>query len=348
MTQLSVASGLSVGSVHRSLCRLLAANLIRKVDAPTTNDGLAHWYELAATVAIDSCVHGTVLVFKDCGTTVPCTQLSKFTEHKAHDAYQRVGCKAQRAKATVKAIGADGLLAVDVLADYGAMTHNQIGALTKQGKSTISRIIARLDAYGVVTVEKRGRERVVTLSADWQVTVARLTKKMPTFGNKFRREMSAHLNIIQNCDRQLARGIGDKDKITKRRELAVCRALELQTQELAQEFSTERQKQAVETLHRHYTHAHAIATLPKTVRTLPIISTMAQKTVAPWFKQVDGLGERRMEELMCDLADNEALADARAQLSAERSNGDTTEPAAQLSLLAGAVVRTASMAQLGF
>jgi hypothetical protein len=55
-----------------------------------------------------------------------------------------------------------------------------------------------------------------------------------------------------------------------------------------------------------------------------------------------------MEEIMCDLADNEALADARAQLSAERSNGDTTEPAAQLALLAGAMVHTASMAHLGF
>jgi predicted transcriptional regulator len=348
MSQLSVASGLSVGSVHRSLCRLLAANLIRKVDAPTNSDGLAFWYELVVTAAILSCVHGTVLVFKDCDTTVPCTQLTKFTAHKAHDAYQRVGSKAQRAKATVKAIGADGLLAVDVLADYGPLTQHQIGALTKQSKSTISRVIARLEAYGVVSVERRWRERVVTLATDWQDTVRRLTPQMPTHGNKFRRELSAHLNSVQNCDRQLARGSGDKDKTAKRRERSVRLVLDMQTQELAQEFSTEHQKQAVETLHRHYAHACVIATLPKTVRTLPIISTMAQKTVAPWFKQVDGLGERRMEEIMCDLADNEALADARAQLSAERSNGDTTEPAAQLALLAGAMVHTASMAQLGF
>ncbi len=349
MAQMSVASGLSVGSVHRSLCRLLAANLIRKVDAPTNNDGLAHWYALVATAAIDSCVHGTVLVFKDCDTTVPCTQLSKFTAHKAYDAYQRGGSKAQRAKATIKAIGAEGLLTVDVLADYGAMTHGQIGALTKQGKSTISRLIARLQAYGVVTVEKRGRERVVTLSAEWQVTVARLTPDMPTYGNKFRRELSAHLNSVQNCDRQLARCIGDKEKVSKRRERAARLALDMQTQELAQEFSTERQKQAIEALHRHYAHAHAIATLPKTVRTLPTISTMAQKTVAPWFKQVDGLGERRMEGIMCDLADNEALADARAQLSAiSDSHTPPTEPAAQLALLSGALVRSASMAQLGF
>jgi hypothetical protein len=327
---------------------LLAAGLIRKVDAPQENDGLAFWYELVANDAILSCVHGTVLVLKDCDTTVPCTQLTKFTAYKAHDAYQRVGSKAQRAKATIKAIGADGLLAVDVLADYGALTHGQIGALTKQGKSTISRLVSRLENYGVVTVERSWRERVVTLCADWQDTVERLTPDMPTYGNKFRRELSAHLNSVQNCDRQMARCIGDKEKVGKRRERAARLALDMQTQELAQEFSTERQKQAVETLHRHYTHTRIIATLPKTVRTLPVISTMAQKTVAPWFKQTDGLGERRMEGIMCDLADNEALADARAQLSAERSIEDTTAPAAQLALLAGAMVHTASMAQLGF
>ncbi len=349
MIQLSVASGLSVGSVHRSLCRLLAAGLIRKVDAPQGNDGLAHWYELVLTDAIVSCVDGMVLYFPECDNTIPSTQLRKFTQHKADDAYQRGGSKSQRARATIKAIGADALLPVDILDTYGSLTQTQIGALTKQNKSAISRVIARLESFGIVTVERQWRERVVTLAADWQDTVRRLTPQMPTYGNKFRRELSAHLNNVQNCDRQLARNVGDKEKVGKRRELAARLALAMQSQELAQEFSTERQKQAVETLHRHYTHARVIATLPKTVRTLPVISTRAQKTIAPWFKQNDGLGDRRMDEIMCDLGDNEALADAREQMRAIGDNPTpTTEPAAQVAFLAGSSAHAVRMAQLGF
>jgi predicted transcriptional regulator len=346
--QLSIASGLSNGSVHRSLCRLLAAGLIRKVDAPQGNDGLAHWYELVVTDAIVSCSNGTVLYLTECGTTIPFEQLT-LTKHKTDDAYQRGGSKSQREKATIKAIGADGLLAVDVLADYGSLIQAQIGALTKQSKSTISRVIARLELFGVVTVEKKWRERVVTLATDWQDKVLRLTPQMPTYGNKFRRELSAHLNNVQNCDRQMARGVGDKAKVEDRRKLAVRLALDMQTQESAQKFSTERQKEIVQTLHRHYTHARVMATLPKNVRTLPIISTVAQKTVAPWFKQNDGLGDKRMDEIMCDLGDNEALADAREQMRAIGVNHTpTTEPAAQVPFLASASAHAVRMAQLGF
>jgi predicted transcriptional regulator len=349
MIQLSVASGLGNGSVHRSLCRLLAAGIIRKVDAPQGNEGLAHWYELVVTTAFDTCSSGMVLVPKDCGTTIPLEQVSKFTKHKADDAFQRGGNKAQRAKATIKAIGADGLLLVDVLADYGALTQRQIGALTKQGESTISRMVARLADYAVVSVEKRGRERIVTLAVDWQDTVRRLTPDMPTYGNRFRRELSAHLGIIHNCDRQLARNVGDKEKIEHRRKLAARLALDMQSQELAQEFSTTRQKEIVKVLHRHDTHSRIIATLPKNVRTLPIISTRAQKTIAPWFKQTDGLGDKRVDEIMCDFADNEALADAREQMRTIGVNPTpTTEPAAQVPFLAIASVHAVRMAQLGF
>jgi DNA-binding MarR family transcriptional regulator len=298
---------------------LIAAGLLRKIEAPDNGTtGGAFWYELAKTPEIVSCVPCAVLDF-------PLRELPRaryatetFTLCKTEDAYQRGGTKRQRAAATIPAIG-DGLLVIDILQDYGPLSHQQIGAISKQSKSTISRIIRRLEAFGPVTVEKQWRERIVTLSADWQATVKRLTPAMPTYGNKFRRELSAHLRTVEYCDRQTARGIGDKQRIEKQRACAAKAAFDLQAQELAEHFTTERQTETLRRLQQHDTQHRAASGVKKTVRTVPLVEVMARKPVAKWFEPYTQEDNRRLVEIMQTLEDNATLADAREQMRAEAS-----------------------------
>jgi len=313
--QLILASGLSSGTVRRSLQRLLAAGLIRKIDAPEGVDSNgAFWYELVIHAAIVSCARGAVLDVVNAKLPRAIYATETFTTHKADDPYQRSGTKRQRAMATVKHPGPGGLLLIDALHDYGSMTHQQIGAITNQSKFTISRLVRHLEALEIVTVEKKWRERVVTLAPDWEATVKRLTPKMATYGNKFRRTLNAHLNTIDNCDRQVARGMGDRERIEKRRERAAKAAFDLQAQELAEHFTTDRQREALERLHMHDSQSRAAAGLRKNVRTLPFVEQMARKEAPKWFAPYSQEDNRRLADMMQTLQDNEDLAYARQQM----------------------------------
>ena len=313
--QLSLASGLSSGSVRRALKRLLAAGLIRKIDAPAHADSSgAFWYELVIHEAIVSCARGAALDVVNAKLHRATYATETFTTHKADDPYQRRGTKRQRAVATVKQPGPGGLLLIDALHDYGPMPHQQIGAITKQSKFTISRLVRHLEALEIVTVEKKWRERVVTLAPDWEATVKRLTPKMPTFGNKFRRTLNAHLNTVDHCDRQVARGMGDREKLERRRERAATAAFELQAQELAEHFTSARQREALGRLHIHDAQSRAAAGLHKNAHTLPLVEQMARKEAPKWFAPYSQEDNRRLVEMMQTLHDNEDLAYARQQM----------------------------------
>lgn len=313
--QLSLASGLSSGSVRRALQRLLAAGLIRKIDAPEDADSSgAFWYELVIHEAIVSCARGAVVDVVRAELHRATYATETFTTHKADDPYQRSGTKRQRAVATVKQPGPGGLLLIDALHDYGPMPHQQIGAITKQSKFTISRLVRHLEALEIVTVEKKWRERVVTLAPDWEATVKRLTPKMPTFGNKFRRTLNAHLNTVDHCDRQVARGMGDREKLEHRRERAATAAFELQAQELAEHFTSARQREALGRLHIHDAQSRAAAGLHKNAHTLPMVEQMARKEAPKWFAPYSQEDNRRLVEMMQTLHDNEDLAYARQQM----------------------------------
>ena len=313
--QLSLASGLSSGSVRRAQQHLLAAGLIRKIEATEgTDSNGAFWYELVIHEAIVSCARGAVVDAVSVKLHRATCATETFTTHKADDPYQRSGTKRQRAVATVKHPGPGALFLIDALNDYGSMTHQQIGAITKQSKFTISRLVRHLEELEIVTVEKKWRERVVTLAPNWEATVKRLTPKMPTFGNSFRRELNAHINTIDNCDRQVARGMGDRERIEKRRERAAKAAFELQAQELAEHFATDRQREALERLHMHDSQARAAAGLRKNVHTLPLVEQMARKEAPKWFEPFSQEDERRLAEMMQTLEDNEDLVYARQQM----------------------------------
>ncbi len=325
--QLSLASGLSNGSVRNALRRLRDAGLLRKIDAPNgTATGGAFWFELVIISSIISCVPCAALDVVTAKLPRARYATDTFTIHKVDDPYQRGGTKAQRKQATVKAIGPDGLIVIDAIATYGRMSHQQIGAITKQGKFTISRIIHRLEEFGVVTVDKEWRERFITLAPDWQVIVKHLAPSMPTYGNKFRRHLNAHLNTVEYCDRQTARGIGDKTRIEKQRERAAKAAFAIQAQELAENFTTERQAEALQQLRRHDVMKRVTAGVLKTVRTLPLIEVIARKQPAKWFEPFSQEDNRRLVAIMQTFDDNATLIEARKQMRDEDAAQWVTMP----------------------
>lgn len=250
--QLSLASGLSEGSVRNAIKRLIAACLLGKIAPPADSDNTgAGWYELLSLDYFISCVLCAVefILFNTYYRAKYATDV--FTQHKADDAFQRGGSKRQRQIATIKAIGPDGLILLDILSAYGRQTQTAISTRTHQSKYTVSRLVKRLEEYEIVTVESEWKHHFVSLNADWLETVKELAPKMPTYGLQRKREISAPARTIDNCDRLLARKLGNTERIERQREKAAHRLFDLIEQEAVSHFEDERVNEIMQRFTQH-------------------------------------------------------------------------------------------------
>jgi DNA-binding MarR family transcriptional regulator len=317
--QLSLASGLSDGSVRNSKKRLIGANLIRQIEAPEGSDNTgAYWYELVLRPDFDSCVDCAVVDVVSAKPYRAKYATKVFTDNKMHDAFQRGGSKRQRQAATIKAIGPDALLLLDVVNDFGRQTQIEVAMRTHQSKYTVSRLVKRLDEYGIVTVEAEGTRRFVSLNSDWLETVNELAPKMPTYGMEFKRNLNAAVRTVDNCDRLIAKGAGDAEKLEKRREKAAQRAFDMMSCETAFYFDEERQAEIMRRLTRHDAlHHGASATvndMQKSLATANFISFLRSETAKPWMTKYDN---GRLTRIAQTLEDNELLIAARHQMFVE-------------------------------
>ena len=314
--QLSLASGLSEGSVRNAMQRLIGACLVAKIDAvDQNNESGCFWYELRSLDYILSCVPCAVSVITSATPTAESTQLTKtqtFTTYKTHAAFQRGGSKRQRQAATIKALGPDVLLFVDILADYGTLTQSAAGAHIHQSKHTVSRIVKRLEALDIVTVEKEGTRRWVALSPDWIDTVQAITPNMPTYGMEFKRKLNASLRTVEYCDLKTPRKMGAVEKVAKQREKAAKQAFDLMATETMYQFSDERQAEIMERMRKHFAlqsgAAEFVKDLERAPSTIDLIAFLQSAPVAPWAETYDN---GRMERIGQQLAENEMLRDAR-------------------------------------
>lgn len=318
--QLSLASGVSEGTVRNSLKKLMGAGLIARMAPPEDSEGGAFWYRLVISDEIVSCVPCAVYGSQEEKHYRAKYATETFTTHKTHDAFQRGGSKRQRRQATIKAFGPDALIVVDVLADYGPQSQQAIAQRTHQSKFTVSRLVARLEAAGAVEVQQEWRRSIVSLSAEWLEITDRLTPQMPTYGMSERRQMSAAIRTMELCDYLLAKGKGDAGKLAERSKAASVALLQQAEREMASIFDQDRQGEA---LHRMATHAHQQRQAAITVSnwtgleaTQHIARFMQNERIAPWLERFDAGKVERMRQT---LQNNEDLIFARAQLKAEES-----------------------------
>ncbi len=300
-------SGLSEGSFRNAMARLMEAGLVRRITPPEAMTDGAYWYEL------NTCVLCAVGVVKQ--VELPRAKYaSVFDAEKTEDAWQRGGSKKQRAIATIKSAGPDLLLAVSVLAVGERIHQAALGKRMHMSEFATSRLVRKMQYFAIVSTECVGRQQYITLLPNWRETIATNTPSMPTYGNKFRRELNAHVRTGENCDRKLARGLGDKEKLSAKREEAARKAFAMMESEMAKQYTDlDVLSEKMRRLLRADSLRRVAATGEKTARTVEIAMHRHQQA-KPWFSQSSPFEERRTERMMQELYDNELLIDAREQL----------------------------------
>lgn len=312
--QLSLASGLSEGTARNAQKRLISAGLIRRFETPKGSEGGAYFYELVFFDFV-SCVDCAVLALPE---TIPYRAIyatETFTTYKAHDAFQRRGSKHQRQSATIKALGPDALLLIDVLRDFGPQSQQAIALRTHQSKYTISRIISRLEAHEVVSVKHEGRKRIASLNPEWLEVVIDLVPHMPTNGIAFNRNLSAAIRTADDCENKLAKKIGDPDRLEKQLERAANKVFAMIELEVEACFDNERQAEIMRRLTRHGATNRVAATsaadMQKDLATMDFVAFMRSEPTKPWLAKHD---KGRLARMASTLAENEMLKDARRQM----------------------------------
>lgn len=285
-------SGLSADAFRNSIKRWLDTCVLSR-GLPDTDGGAYHY-------TLDTCVLSRVGIVIE-AKLPPTKYASVFSQEKGEDAWQLRGSKAQREKAIIKALGPSALHVVSNLI-VGERTHQAaLAGRTYKKASAISRVVKRLEDCGVVTTEKVGRQQFVTLLPDWQARVQEYVPYMPTFGNKDRREFNAETRVVENCDRQLAKGIGNTEKLLSKREAAMCSlAVRMERDMTGIDFDTQSEKM------RRLLRSDAL-------RRNASLEGKARKHVAkPWL---DANKETpRMRSIKQTTEDNETLLYAREQV----------------------------------
>lgn len=291
----NLISGMSNNTFRDCLKRWLETCLLRRHE-PDTKGG-AYWY----TLDTDTCVLRRVgIVIKALPT--PAKYASVYSQEKGEDAWQLRGSKVQKEKALIKALGPAALHVVANLV-AGERTHQAaIAGRTHKNASAISRILKRLEDCNVVETEKVGRQKFVTLLPDWKERVQEYTPYMPTFGNKDRREFNAETRLVEHCDRQLAKGIGDTEKLLSKREQAMrSLAVRMERDLSGIDFDTQSEKM------------RRLLRMDNLQRNATIAGKARKHQAKPWMDL--GKETARMRTIRQTTEDNETLLWARQQES---------------------------------
>ena len=254
--QLSLATGLSEGTVRAGQKNLLAAGFIRRIANPESERPGAFWYELVLLPEFENSCVGCAVLDSSSGELYRATYATVFTGHKTHDAFQRGGSKSQRQKATIKALGPDVLVFLDTLHDHGRQTCTELGTRTHQSKYTVSRIKRRLEAHEIISVEKVGAHHYLTIHPDWLDTITELTPSMPTYGKKFNREFNAQVRTLDYCDLLSSRSQAEQGD-DRRRARAEKKLFTMIESEAAYQFVGDRVDEIMQRLKKHDAHRRA-------------------------------------------------------------------------------------------
>jgi hypothetical protein len=303
LMQGSLQSGLTEGSFRNAVKRLTLTPFLR-CTSDDKQDGHAFCYE----IIVAGFEHVGVVIEAKAKCSNPATI---FNALMTEDAWQRGGSKRQRERALIKACGPDALLMVSTLRE-GEQTHQAVaGQRIHKSKSSVSRLAKKLEDFNVVSLQRIGRQNYITLLPGWQERVIEITPFMPTYGMKFKRELNAHIRTGENCDRRLARKLGDPIKLAAKREDAARKAFAMMESEIAKQYVdldviSEKMRRLLRdnSLRRNVSHEQ------RTARSVER-ATCKQAIAPTWYAQSSPSEERRVVRIMQDLHDNMDLADTR-------------------------------------
>jgi DNA-binding MarR family transcriptional regulator len=301
----SRASGLSESTFRNAIKRLEQSPLL---DCITPNESIqdgAFWYALTVAYFDRVAEVSKALPTRSIYATV-------FSTQKAEDAWQQIGSKAQREKATIKSCGPDILLAVAVL-PVGERVHQSVfGEWIHKNKSTTSRLVKKMEYFAIVSTEHIGRQQYITLLPDWQERIAQLVEFMPTYGNKNKREYGLDTRLVDRIDKKLACKVGDTVRLLDQRDKAMARITALIESDMAgldPEIVSEKMRRL---LRANSLRRNASAD-KKTVKTLDVGTFRINQAKAYWQVTTPSQ-ERRTNEIMQDLDDNYNFMYGKEQL----------------------------------
>jgi len=303
----SRASGLSENTFRSAMKRLEQSPLLdRMTPTEQVQDG-AFWYSMTVAYLDRVCCSKEALATRSTYATV-------FSEHKAEDAWQLTGSKYQRALAKLdKSCGPDMLLAVAVL-PVGERVHQAVfGEWIHKNKSATSRLVKKMEYFSIVSTEHIGRQQYITLLPDWQERIAQLVDFMPTAGNRTRREWGLDTRLVERIDKKLGLKAGNPVRLLAQREQAMRRLTAIMESDM-QGMDADLMAEKMRRLLRADSLRRNASAEKKTVKTLDVATHRNNQAKAPWLSKNSPAVERRVNELMQELEENEMLIEARAEL----------------------------------